>query len=171
MTERKPAGIRWESWIDRQIREAQERGEFDDLPGYGKPIPDLDRPHDDLWWVKDKLRRERLSWLPPTLALRKEAEDFVERLGRQPSEAAVRRRVSELNGKIAEVNASAMTGPPARLAPFDADVLVERWRAARQEATQGCREPAAPGKSGGRANPRWRWTRRWRRDSAGSLRG
>jgi DnaJ family protein C protein 28 len=28
----------WESWIDQQIREAQERGEFDDLPGKGKPL-------------------------------------------------------------------------------------------------------------------------------------
>lgn len=32
----------WESWIDQQIREAQERGEFDDLPGKGKPL-DLSR--------------------------------------------------------------------------------------------------------------------------------
>lgn len=28
----------WESWIDQQIREAQDRGEFDDLPGKGKPL-------------------------------------------------------------------------------------------------------------------------------------
>lgn len=28
----------WESWIDQQIREAQERGEFDDLPGKGRPL-------------------------------------------------------------------------------------------------------------------------------------
>jgi hypothetical protein len=60
MTERKPAGVPWESWIDRQIRRAEERGEFDDLPGAGRPIPDLDKPFDELWWVKDKLRREGL---------------------------------------------------------------------------------------------------------------
>jgi DnaJ family protein C protein 28 len=28
----------WESWIDEQIREAQERGQFDNLPGKGKPL-------------------------------------------------------------------------------------------------------------------------------------
>lgn len=28
----------WESAVDRQIREAQERGDFDDLPGRGRPI-------------------------------------------------------------------------------------------------------------------------------------
>ena len=32
------SGRDWEDWIDQQIREAQERGEFDDLPGMGKPL-------------------------------------------------------------------------------------------------------------------------------------
>jgi hypothetical protein len=29
---------RFESALDRQIRAAEERGEFDDLPGKGKPL-------------------------------------------------------------------------------------------------------------------------------------
>jgi hypothetical protein len=29
----------WESAVDKQIREAQERGDFDALPGSGKPLP------------------------------------------------------------------------------------------------------------------------------------
>jgi hypothetical protein len=28
----------WESWIDQQIREAQEQGKFDDLQGWGEPL-------------------------------------------------------------------------------------------------------------------------------------
>jgi DnaJ family protein C protein 28 len=32
------SGKDWQSLIDQQIREAQERGEFDDLPGKGKPL-------------------------------------------------------------------------------------------------------------------------------------
>ena len=36
MPPRKP--ITYESAIDRQIREAQERGHFDNLPGAGKPL-------------------------------------------------------------------------------------------------------------------------------------
>src|SRR5947209_7840921 len=28
----------WESAVDKQIREAEERGEFDNLPGTGKPL-------------------------------------------------------------------------------------------------------------------------------------
>ena len=75
MTQRKPAGIKFESWIDRQIRQAAERGEFEDLPGHGAPLADLDKPYDEMWWVKRKLRDEQLSYLPPSLALRKDARE------------------------------------------------------------------------------------------------
>jgi hypothetical protein len=34
-----------------------EAGQFDDLPGAGKPIPDLAEPHDELWWVRKWLAR------------------------------------------------------------------------------------------------------------------
>ncbi|WP_445188578.1 J-domain-containing protein [Pseudonocardia sp. Cha107L01] len=52
---------RYESVIDEQIRKAQERGDFDNLPGKGKPLPGLDGPDDDLWWVRGYIRREGLS--------------------------------------------------------------------------------------------------------------
>ena len=35
----------WESWIDEQIREAQQRGEFDNLPGKGKPLDLTPNPY------------------------------------------------------------------------------------------------------------------------------
>ena len=35
----------WESWIDQQIREAQERGEFDDLAGQGQPLDLAPNPY------------------------------------------------------------------------------------------------------------------------------
>ena len=53
---RKPEKMRWETWVERQIRESMARGEFDNLPGAGKPIADLDRPYDELWWLRRKLR-------------------------------------------------------------------------------------------------------------------
>ena len=65
MTERKPFGVTWETWIDRQVREGMERGEFDGLPGHGQPIADVDRPRDELWWVKQKLAREGVLVPPP----------------------------------------------------------------------------------------------------------
>ena len=128
MTGRKPPGVGWETWVERQIREATERGEFDDLPGAGKPIPDLDEPHDELWWVKGKLRREQVSWLPPTMALRKEAEDALEAAARAASEDEVRRIVADINRRIVDGNRKAASGPPLNLAPFDVERVVRRWR-------------------------------------------
>jgi hypothetical protein len=128
MTERKPPGIGFGTWIERQVREAAERGEFDNLPGAGKPIADLDQPHDELWWVKQKLRRENLSYLPPTLALRKEAEDALLAAYQARSEDQVRRVVADINRKILDGNRKAASGPPLNLVPFDVERVVRTWR-------------------------------------------
>lgn len=132
MTERKPPDAKWESWIERQIREAQERGEFDDLPGAGQPIPDLDRPHDELWWLKRLLQREQLEVVPETLGLRRELGAALEQIRRAPSEKSVRRLVAAINVKITEVNARATGGPPSDIALLDADEIVTQWRRRRE---------------------------------------
>ncbi|MGM1059366.1 DUF1992 domain-containing protein [Saccharothrix sp. Mg75] len=131
VTERKPAGVGFETWVERQIREAQERGEFDALPGAGKPLSGLDRPHDELWWVKEKLRREEGTALPPTLLLRREAEAAREAARRASSEAEVRRVVAAINARIEDAIRKPMSGPPLNLVPFDVEVVVARWRAER----------------------------------------
>lgn len=115
--------------IDRIIREAQERGEFDNLPGAGKPIPGLDKPHDELWWVKKLLEREEISLAPSTLGLRKRVEEAIGRIRQASSEAQVRRLVAEINEEIARANSRAATGPPTDIAPLDPDETVRRWRA------------------------------------------
>ena len=128
MTERKPPGISQESWVDRQIREATERGAFDDLPGTGEPLRGLDKPYDELWWVRDKMEREQVSWLPPSLALRKEAQDAYEAAGRADSEREVRRVLQGVNEKIREAIRAPPQGPPLDLAPFDVERAVREWR-------------------------------------------
>jgi len=132
LTERKPPGVTWETWIDRQIREGMERGEFDDLPGHGRPLADVDRPHDELWWVRDKLKREGVSYLPPTLALRKEVEDAQAAMTTARSEAEVRDMVGEINERIRAVNRQATAGPPSTLVPLDVEGAVARWREAQR---------------------------------------
>lgn len=130
MTERKPPGVSFESWIDKQIREATERGEFDDLPGAGKPIPGAGQPYDELWWVKGLMRREKLSGegaLPVSLRLRKEIEDLPDRVRALRSERAVRDVVAKLNGRIAEWLRNP-TGPYARISLVDVETVVEEWR-------------------------------------------
>ncbi|WP_433271970.1 DUF1992 domain-containing protein [Actinosynnema sp. CS-041913] len=131
MTERKPAGVSFETWIERQIREAQERGEFDDLPGAGKPLSGLSGPHDELWWVKEKIRREEGTALPPTLRLRKEAAAAREAAGRAGSEEEVRRILGEINEKIRDAIRKPMSGPPLNLMPFDVEHVVAEWRERR----------------------------------------
>ncbi|GAA3851523.1 DUF1992 domain-containing protein [Streptomyces lacrimifluminis] len=134
MTERKPPGASFESWVDRQIREAEARGEFAGLPGAGKPLSDgADTPYDELWWVKQKMAREGLSVLPPTLALRKEAEDALAAAYKAPSEGAVRRIVTEINVKIRDMMLRPPPGPPLGLKPYDVDDVVGEWREARAE--------------------------------------
>ena len=132
MTDRKPPGIGFGAWVEHKIREAAERGAFDNLPGAGKPIPDLDKPHDELWWIKRKLRAEELVHLPPTIALRKEAEQSLAAAARAGSEAEVRAIVARINARIADGNRKAASGPPLNLAPFDPERVVARWRAARE---------------------------------------
>ncbi|MEE1751832.1 J-domain-containing protein [Streptomyces sp. SP18CS02] len=146
MTEREPPGVGFESWVDRQIREATERGEFERLPGFGKPLPDDTAPYDELWWIKGKMQREGHSVLPPALALRKEAEDAREAVDRAATEERVRRIVAEINEKIAEAVRRPPAGPPLNLEPFDADALVARWRGTQgRPSSRPHTEPPAPG--------------------------
>jgi hypothetical protein len=135
MTQRKPPGTSWESWIEAQIRVAQEQGAFDNLPGAGKPLPNLDQ-YDPLWWVKQLTQREQLSLLPPSLELLRKVERELATIEKLPDEATVRRRIAALNVEIARVNATVVVGPPTRLGKLDVDQVVARWRRTRS-ATPG----------------------------------
>ena len=126
--------VHWyETSIDRQLREAQERGEFDNLPGTGKPLSDAGREYDEDWWVKDWLRREgdSASVLPPTLQLRREAEDLAKLADRRTSEGAVRELVAELNAQIRKARSGLMDGPPVLLPPIDVEDVLRGWRERR----------------------------------------
>src|ERR1700753_3981733 len=98
MTERRPAGIDYESWIDRQISEAEKRGKFDDLPTAGKPLPDLGRS-DENWWIKGKLREEGLSYTPPSLALKKSVADALEAAMAADSDERAREMIEAIKRK------------------------------------------------------------------------
>jgi Domain of unknown function (DUF1992) len=128
VTERKPSGVPWESWIDRQIGRAREQGDFDDLPGAGQPLADLGKPFDELWWVKGKLRREELSYMAPSVALRKQVHDTLQATSEANSETEVRRLIASINEQIREANRKGIRGPALLLSPFDADRVVREWR-------------------------------------------
>jgi Domain of unknown function (DUF1992) len=121
-----------EDWVERQIRTAQERGEFDNLPGAGKPIPK--RPGGTMEWVAQKLREENVdatALLPLSLALPKEVAELPERLAGERSEATVRSIVADLNERIAKAHREPQAGPPLRVGPVDVEETVAAWRASR----------------------------------------
>ena len=136
MTQRKPSGTSFETWIDEQIRIATEAGAFDNLPGAGKPLPNLDQAFDPLWWVKQLVRREQISMLPPSLELLRKVESELATIAKLPDEASVRRRLAALNVEIAKVNATVVEGPPTRLGTLDVEQVVARWRQARSANAQ-----------------------------------
>jgi len=131
MTERKPPGTSWETWIDEQIRVAREQGAFDNLPGAGKPLPNLDQEYDLAVWVKQLVHREQLSILPPSLELLRKVEKELAAIEKLGDEATVRRRVAALNAEIAKVNATVTEGPPTRLGMLAIDQVLARWRRTR----------------------------------------
>lgn len=159
---------RYESAVDRAIREAQERGEFDNLPGKGKPLPGLDTPVDELWWVRDYVRREGLTSedLPPEpLRLRRQLEQLDDTVAELGSERTVREHVTALNRQIVRARIVA-DGPPVMLRRADVDEVVARWRARRAST----RPPVAPPPAvtapvdTARTRPWWRRRQRARPD-------
>ncbi|MHA6627997.1 DnaJ family domain-containing protein [Pseudonocardia sichuanensis] len=149
---------RYESTIDKQIRMAEERGDFADLPGKGKPLPGLDGPDDENWWIKNYIAREGVpseAMLPTPLQLRKEAERLPDTVRELPTEQAVRGAVAELNRRIAEwLRAPSGPAVPVRLA--DADAIVEGWRRHRPAPPPAPAVPPPP-------QARTHWWRRLRR--------
>ena len=131
MTGRKPSGASWEGWIDRQIREAADRGEFENLPGAGEPLPPSPRPSDESWWIKRKLQREGLTYMSASLALRKEARDALAAAAQADSEAEVRKIIAAINEQLREANRKGISGPALMLVPFDVERVVGEWREPR----------------------------------------
>jgi hypothetical protein len=146
-------------WVDLQIRQAMQRGEFDDLPGQGKPIEDLGAEHDPDWWLKRLVEREHITGvLPPALQLRKDDAELDGVLDRLASETEVRRALEDFNERVLRARYHPIDGPPLVTMPRDVDAEVAAWRERRT-----ARRAAAPRADGDQ--PRRTRTRRrlWRR--------
>ena len=128
--ERRP-GEALEDFVERQIREAQASGELDELEGKGEPLPFVDKPHDPMAWWRKKLEQEKLSILPDSLEILREAEAALVEVARSASEARARERLEALNERIRKVNRTATGGPPTTLAPLDVEAVLARWRVTR----------------------------------------
>lgn len=122
----------YETRIDRQIREAQERGDFDNLPGAGKPLTKTGDVYDDEWWIKQLAQRENLAGaLPPALALKREVQDLPETLVVKSSEKVVREILADLNERILIARRGPVEGPPVTMRTVNVEAAVADWKAAR----------------------------------------
>src|SRR5262245_25591850 len=92
--------LSWDRLAEERIRAAQEQGRFENLSGFGKPIPGIDEPHDELWWVKEKLKQEQISSLPPALEIRLDVEKTLAAVATLTTEHAVRHEIGLLNERI-----------------------------------------------------------------------
>jgi hypothetical protein len=158
MTERKPPGMSFETWVDSQISRGIARGEFERLPGAGKPLRGLDRDETAYDWAVAKARREGVdtaAMLPPGLALRRERDELPGRAARLGSEPEVRALAEDYN---ARVEAFWRRPQESRWAPVpglaDVEALVAGWHRSRPPEPPAPEAPRAPERR------RRRWWRR-----------
>lgn len=149
------------AYVETAIEQAIKHGEFDDLPGAGKPIPGLGDHHDPDWWIRRKIQTEQLSGLgPAALTLRVEAAELPDRLDELQRETDVRDAVEDFNERVIRARMQLQGGPPVVTPTRDVDAEVVSWRdrrAARNQA-QGSASELDP------ASARSRW---WRRSAPG----
>jgi len=136
-------------FVETAIQLAIRRGDFDDLPGAGKPIEGLGTHHDPDWWIRRKIETENLSGLgPPALLLRTEdrgLDDELDQLGREEDVRAV---VEDFNRRVIEARRQLAGGPPVVTRTRDVDAEVAAWRGRRErprsavETDAETREPA-----------------------------
>lgn len=133
-----------EQYIEVLIAQSIRRGDFDDLPGHGKPLPDLGEVRDPDWWIRRKIEREQLTGLgPPALTLRTENTQLDGRLDRAGSERAVREILDDFNLRIVQARRQLLGGPPVVTPTRDVDAEIIRWRERRAERDRAAEESRA----------------------------
>jgi len=119
-------------WVELQVQQAMRRGDFENLPGTGKPIPGIDAPHDPDWWLKGLIERERITGvLPPALALRTEDARMNETLDRETTAEGVRRVIEDFNARIVEARRQLQGGPPVITPLREVDREIAAWQERR----------------------------------------
>lgn len=150
-----------ESALDKAIR----RGDFDDLPGLGKPLTGLHSSEDPDWWIKQKMEREELSGVAPAaFQLRKENAVLEETLDAFSKEGDVRDYLAGFNARVREAVMDLRERPPVFTPPRKVDDEVIAWRQRRADRRETRNPPPAPMEGPGQervdAAPRRWWRRR-----------
>ncbi|MBX0300390.1 DUF1992 domain-containing protein [Cryobacterium sp. 1639] len=151
-------------YVEISIQQAMRRGDFDNLPGTGKPIPGLEAPYDPDWWIRQKIEREQITGLgPPALTLRSEDAGLTARLDAVVSEPQVREILDDFNRRVIQARRQLRGGPPVVTALREVDAEVALWRE-RREAARVEREAAREREAAALAAMTWRQRRRAARE-------
>ena len=113
--------------IEKRIKEAQEKGEFDDLPGHGEPLKIEDDSHipEDLRLAYKILKNA--DCLPPELELKKEIRQMEDMLGNIPDERERYRYLKKINFKIMQLNMMGKKSPLLDETQIYYKKIVDRW--------------------------------------------
>lgn len=115
--------------VETALQQAIRRGDFDGLPGAGKPLADLGGVRDPDWWIRRKIEREGFTGLgPPALTLRTENAELDDRLDALSTEAAVRQVLDDFNRRVRDARRQLLGGPPVVTRPRDVEVEVAAWQ-------------------------------------------
>jgi hypothetical protein len=150
------------TWVDLQVQKAMERGDFDDLPGAGKPLK-LGESHDPNWWLRKLVERENVAVLPPSLALRKEDAELDDTLDALQTEADVRRHVTDFNERVVAARYRLPEGPPLVTMPRDVEQTVDAWLQRRTKRLAEQRRKAREALARQATQPEGPKRRWWRR--------
>lgn len=90
--------------VEKRIKEAQEKGEFNNLPGHGKPIKIEDDSHipEDLRLAYKILKNA--DCLPPEVQLKKEIRQMEDMLENMSDEKEKYSQIKRINYKIMQLN-------------------------------------------------------------------
>lgn len=150
-------------YVEIAIQQAMRRGDFDNLPGTGKPLTGLAGTYDPDWWIKQKIEQEQITGLgPPALTLRTEDAGLDARLDAVFTEAQVRELLEDFNHRVIDARRQLRGGPPVVTALRDVDAELVRWRE-RREAARRERAQAAEREQAALAARTWRQRRRAKR--------
>jgi Domain of unknown function (DUF1992) len=161
MTERKPRGMSFETWVDSQISRAQAQGAFEGLPGYGRPLPRRDREKTAFDWALEWARRENgddeelvAGMLPPGLALRRERDLLRDAVTQLPTQAAARAMAEDYNERVRAFWRRPQFTPDVVPGLADVEALTAHWRETRPAPRPAPDPDPAP------VRPARRWFRR-----------
>lgn len=120
------------AYVETALQQAIRRGEFDNLPGAGKPLQGLGAHHDPNWWIRRKIEHEQLTGLgPPALSLRVEDAELRDRLDALRREPEVREAIEDFNRRVIEARRQLLGGPPVVTALRDVEDELAGWRERR----------------------------------------